>query len=118
MVRRRGASKSARNGIGMANLLRSPLLNQIRAVPGIPQRVTLSETWYKLVVSSLGGRSPAVQGGLIQPPGSPSSHRDSIGLRSDKAAKRSRRARRIQSLLRIVNSDAIVRVRIRLSQPV
>jgi hypothetical protein len=31
----------------MANLLRSPLLNQIRAVPGIPQRVTLSETWYK-----------------------------------------------------------------------
>src|ERR1700730_3830851 len=46
MVRRRGASKSARNGIGMANLLRSPLLNQIRAVPGIPQRVTLSETWY------------------------------------------------------------------------
>ena len=46
IARRRGALKSARNGIGMANLLRSPLLNQIRVVPGIPQRVTLSETWY------------------------------------------------------------------------
>src|ERR1700730_3480309 len=36
----------------MANLLRSPLLNQIRAVPGIPQRVTLSETWYNVVCKS------------------------------------------------------------------
>jgi len=44
MARRRGASKSARNGIGMANRLRSPLLNQIRAVPGIPQRHALRDS--------------------------------------------------------------------------
>jgi hypothetical protein len=37
------------------NLLRSPPLNQICAVSGIPQRVTLSETWYK-------SSSAAVQG--------------------------------------------------------
>jgi catechol 2,3-dioxygenase-like lactoylglutathione lyase family enzyme len=37
----------------MANLLRSPPLNQICAVSGIPQRVTLSETWY---YSHNGGR--------------------------------------------------------------
>src|SRR5437762_589423 len=53
MARRRSASKSARNGIGMANLLRSPLLNQIRAVPRIPPRVTLSETWYYYEKSKL-----------------------------------------------------------------
>jgi hypothetical protein len=44
----------------MANLLRSPPLNQICAVSGIPQRVTLSETWYKITnphpISPVGNR--------------------------------------------------------------
>jgi hypothetical protein len=49
--------KSARIGMAMANLLRSPLRNHNYADLGIPFRVTLSGTRYKVVVG--GGRSPA-----------------------------------------------------------
>src|SRR3984893_7786888 len=44
------ASKSDRIGMGMANLLLFAALNQIAADLGIPPRVTLSGTWYYLII--------------------------------------------------------------------
>jgi len=44
-IRRRGASKSGRSGMGMAELLGPPALNQTRVAWGKPQGVMVTKPW-------------------------------------------------------------------------